>query len=140
MRKLLFIALAVIATGCGVSTRQPKDERVYDTGYTKVTESERTQPVAHIDMDQTAPTYSNIYAYIAARCPGVQVVGNKIYIRGKGTVLSSTEPLYVVDGVTVDDIDWINPNDVKTIDVVKDGSDYGVRGANGVIVITTKKN
>ena len=140
MKRALFIVL-LLATACGVSNRQPQAERVYDTGYGMVTESERTQAISHIEMDQnTVPSYSNIYAYIAAKCPGVQVTGNKVIIRGIGTILGSTDPLYVVDGMPFDDISWLNPNDVSSIDVLKEGSDYGVRGANGVIVIKTKSH
>ena len=140
MKRALFIVL-LLATACGVSNRQPQAERVYDTGYGMVTESERTQAISHIEMDQNSvPSYSNIYAYIAAKCPGVQVTGNKVIIRGIGTILGSTDPLYVVDGMPFDDISWLNPNDVSSIDVLKEGSDYGVRGANGVIVIKTKSH
>lgn len=140
MKRALLIVL-VLATACGVSSHHPQTERVYDTGYGMVTESERTQAISHIEMDQnTVPSYSNIYAYIAAKCPGVQVTGNKVIIRGIGTILGSTDPLYVVDGMPCEDISWLNPNDVSSIDVLKDGSDYGVRGANGVIVIKTKSH
>ena len=132
------IIVLLLATGCGVSTLQPQAERVYDTGYGKITESERTTAISHIEMDQTAPTHSTIFQYIAARCPGVQVKGDKVVIRGIGTILGSSDPLFVVDGMALDDISWINPKDVESIDVLKDGSQYGVRGANGVIIITTK--
>ena len=138
MKKAYLILLAVLAAGCGVSTMQPAAERVNDTGYTRITESERTSSISHVEIDKNGPTYSNIFSYIAARCPGVQVTGNRVIIRGIGTILGSTEPLYVVDGMQYEDISWLNPNDVKSIDVLKDGSEYGVRGANGVIVISTK--
>lgn len=66
---------------------------------------------------------------------------NKILIRGISSINSSTEPLIVVDGTPQTNIDWINPNDVKSIDVLKDGGSsaiYGSRGANGVIIINLK--
>ena len=70
--------------------------------------------------------------------PGSQAV---IRIRGVGT-LNNASPLYVVDGMMVDDISYLNPEDIASVEVLKDASAtaiYGSRGANGVIIITTKK-
>jgi TonB-linked SusC/RagA family outer membrane protein len=67
--------------------------------------------------------------------------GAVIRIRGTGT-LNNNNPFYVVDGMLLDDISFVNPNDVESIEVLKDASAtaiYGSRGANGVIIITTKK-
>ncbi len=80
---------------------------------------------------------------------GVDVVSNSgspgaapaIRIRGTGTI-NNADPLFVVDGLMVGNIDFLNPNDVESISVLKDASAtaiYGSRGANGVILITTKK-
>ena len=64
---------------------------------------------------------------------------NKILIRGVNSINSSSDPLILVDGVEMSDISSLNPADVKSVDVIKDGSSaiYGMRGANGVILITT---
>ena len=65
----------------------------------------------------------------------------QILIRGVGTN-GNNSPLYVVDGLTVDNIDNINPNDVESVDVLKDAAStaiYGARAANGVVIVTTKK-
>lgn len=65
-----------------------------------------------------------------------------VVIRGMGTALGGKAPLYVVDGLVVPNIMNINPNDIEKIDVLKDAASsaiYGVRGGNGVVVITTKK-
>ncbi len=70
--------------------------------------------------------------------PGSQAI---IRIRGTGT-LNNASPLYVVDGMMVDDISYLNPADVQSVEVLKDASAtaiYGSRGANGVIIITTKR-
>lgn len=67
--------------------------------------------------------------------------GMKVAIRGVGTI-GDASPLYIVDGVTVGNIDYLNPSDIESIDVLKDGASaaiYGSRAANGVILITTKK-
>ena len=86
------------------------------------------------------------------RFPGVYVVrtpsgGFSVRIRGAGTVSGSAEPLYVVDGIPVEatpgrGLDWLNPADIERIDVLKNPAEtsmYGLRGANGVVVITTKR-
>lgn len=67
---------------------------------------------------------------------------NRVVIRGVGTINASSSPLYVVDGVVMESIDYINPNDIQSIEVLKDASStaiYGARGANGVILITTQR-
>jgi TonB-linked SusC/RagA family outer membrane protein len=85
---------------------------------------------------------------LQGRIAGVQVIGSgqpnaqpQLRIRGTGSVLAGANPLYVVDGVLTDDIRNINNNDITSIDVLKDASAaiYGVRAANGVVIITTRK-
>jgi len=89
---------------------------------------------------------------IAGRIAGVQVLptvngGFSVRIRGTGTFVGNPEPLYVVDGQPVSvsqgrGVDWLNPADIARIDVLKDAAStalYGVRGGNGVILITTKR-
>ncbi|NQD70114.1 TonB-dependent receptor [Sphingobacterium shayense] len=67
---------------------------------------------------------------------------NRVVIRGTATVNSSSNPLYVVDGVVMEDFHLLNPNDIERIEVLKDASSaaiYGARGANGVVLVTTKR-
>ncbi|MBN1597856.1 MAG: TonB-dependent receptor [Bacteroidales bacterium] len=81
--------------------------------------------------------------------PGVSITkesgrpgaGTKVYIRGMGTIQNAA-PLYVVDGIQVDDIDYLSPADIESIDVLKDAASsaiYGSQAANGVVLVTTKK-
>jgi TonB-linked SusC/RagA family outer membrane protein len=68
--------------------------------------------------------------------------GYNIEIRGRNSLQSGGEPLYVVDGVMVGSISWLNPADIQRIDVLKDASStaiYGSRGTNGVVMVTTKQ-
>ncbi|HOY18875.1 MAG TPA: carboxypeptidase-like regulatory domain-containing protein, partial [Haliscomenobacter sp.] len=68
--------------------------------------------------------------------------GYSITIRGENTINNSTEPLVVIDGLMGGNINNLNPNDIQSMDILKDASStaiYGSRGANGVIIITTKK-
>ena len=67
---------------------------------------------------------------------------NRVVIRGIATINSSSNPLYVVDGVVMENFDLVNPNDIESMEVLKDASAaaiYGARGANGVIMVTTKR-
>ncbi|MQY80039.1 MAG: SusC/RagA family TonB-linked outer membrane protein [Bacteroidetes bacterium] len=81
--------------------------------------------------------------------PGVSIIkengepgaGFKVYIRGAGTI-GNSQPLYVVDGVPGGNIDYLNPSDIETIDILKDAASaaiYGSRAANGVVLVTTKR-
>lgn len=98
-------------------------------------------PVSTVNMDKADKTmYSNIYQMIKGEVPGVNVSGTKITIRSSTSITQSTEPLFFLDDVMVDDIDGIPPEIVKSIEVLKGPATaiYGSRGANGVILIKTK--
>ncbi|WP_339863840.1 TonB-dependent receptor [uncultured Algoriphagus sp.] len=92
---------------------------------------------------------SDVTQSLQGRVSGVQITqnsgapgaGSTVRIRGVGT-LNNSNPLYVVDGMLLDDINFLNPNDVESMEVLKDASAtaiYGSRGANGVIIVTTKQ-
>lgn len=96
-------------------------------------------------------TVANVTKALDGMAPGVQTTsgsgqpgaGAAIVIRGFGSMSASTSPLYVVDGIPYDGaINAINPNDIESLTVIKDasaGALYGARGANGVVMITTKR-
>ena len=94
----------------------------------------------------SAQKYSDIFEYIRGKVPGVQVgqagPGQmpQIIIRGVGTNSDHTQPLFIVDGLQVESIASIDPENVYQIDIIKDGTSsiYGMQGANGVIMVTTK--
>jgi len=86
--------------------------------------------------------FNTIYDYLRARVSGVQVSSdNRVVIRGVTSFNSSTDPLFIVNGSPVSNIIDIDPNQVKSVTVIKDSkaAEYGVRGANGVILITLIK-
>jgi TonB-dependent SusC/RagA subfamily outer membrane receptor len=94
-----------------------------------------------VEHDKNAGIYRNIYELIRGRLPGVSVSNdNSITIRGVNSLRYTAEPLFVVDGVNVSSIDYILPNNVKKISVLKgaDAAVYGLQGSSGVILITTK--
>ena len=87
---------------------------------------------------------------LAGKVAGVQVLSNsgqpgadvQIYVRGIGTNGTST-PIYIVDGMPVSGIEYLNPDDIASIEILKDAASsaiYGARGGNGVVLITTKKS
>ncbi|WP_418264165.1 SusC/RagA family TonB-linked outer membrane protein [Flavobacterium faecale] len=128
-----------------------KLNEVVVTGYSKQKKSDITGAVAVVDMkDVMKQPEPNPIKALQGRIAGVKVSsdgspsgGNtKVVIRGVGT-LNNTDPLYVIDGMpTKSGMHELNPNDIETIQVLKDASSasiYGSRASNGVIIITTKK-
>lgn len=83
-------------------------------------------------------TYTDIYQMIRQEVPGVLVSGRSIVVQQQNSFFGSTSPLFVVNGVRVNSIDYINPLEVKSIQLLKgsNASIYGNEGANGVISIT----
>lgn len=118
-------------------------------GYGVVKKSDLTGSVASVNADKLTKTpAASLSNALQGQVAGVTVnsltgrpgAGAEVRIRGVGTVNGSS-PIYVVDGVIADDIDFLSPNDIEHIEVLKDASAtaiYGSRGANGVIIVTTK--
>ncbi len=97
-------------------------------------------------MDWKDMTPATVQDLLVARFPGVEVIGAgagaSVRVRGSTSLVGNNEPLYVVDGMPVSGVYGINPRDVARIEVLKDAGStaaYGIRGANGVILITTKR-
>lgn len=122
-------------------------ETLVSNGYTS-TPLNASKSISEGDMKKS----SDVREQLQGRFPGVIVStdnGNfRVRIRGVSSFspgkngISTTEPLYVVDGVSMDDVSNLNPNNISKISVLKDAAEtsiYGTRGANGVIVITTQK-
>lgn len=125
-------------------------EEVVVIGYATAKKKDLTGAVSSIKgaelMQQPVLTASQA---LQSKMAGVQITNSgapgsapTVRIRGTGSVIGGAEPLYVVDGIITDDIRNINTADILSIDVLKDASStaiYGVRAANGVILITTKR-
>ena len=125
-------------------------QEVVAIGYGTMKKSDLTGAVTSVSADQLlkAPV-SGLDQALQGRAAGVTVTngsgqpgeGATIRIRGIGSAMGGNEPLYVVDGVITGDIKWLSPTDIKSMEILKDASAaaiYGSRGANGVILITTK--
>jgi TonB-dependent SusC/RagA subfamily outer membrane receptor len=144
MKRLFFLLLAVTLTAsCGTTVQAPREDTEVNVGYGTVRKSGLTQSVSTVQVKENEmQTYRDIYDYLEGRVAGVEVTYDKrIIVRGVNTVNGSTDPLILVDGQEWQDISALNPNDIKSIDVLKGSATaiYGVRGSNGVILITTKK-
>ncbi|QIA07389.1 TonB-dependent receptor plug domain-containing protein [Draconibacterium halophilum] len=119
--------------------------REYAIGYGYVKDSERLNALAQMTNDDVDfSQYTNMYDLIRGRFAGVQVQNNgDIIIRGQNSINLSSAALIVVDGMQVDNsiMSTLVPAQVKSINIIKDGSAaiYGSRGANGVVLIETKK-
>jgi TonB-linked SusC/RagA family outer membrane protein len=124
-------------------------QQVVVIGYGTQRKVDNTGSVASVkaaDINNQAST--NPVAALQGKVSGVTVTNNgtpgsapQITIRGLGTVYGNVSPLYVVDGVWYSDISFLNNNDIENITILKDASStaiYGVRAANGVVLITTK--
>ena len=119
-------------------------------GYGTVRKKDLTGAVGSIKSDQiTQVATTDVVQAMQGRIAGVQVIANsgepgsgaQIRIRGIGSI-NGSDPIYVVDGYQTGDISFLAPGDIESIDVLKDASAtaiYGSRGANGVVLVTTKK-
>jgi TonB-linked SusC/RagA family outer membrane protein len=134
-------------------------EEVVLIGYGTIKKSDLTGAIASVsakDIEKSSPV--NIQSMLQGRVPGLMAVSNSgapgseatLRIRGIGTV-NNNNPIYVVDGTLIDNTDannpasnisFLNPTDIESVEVLKDASAqaiYGSRGANGVILISTRK-
>lgn len=125
---------------------QSMENDTVNVGYGYVRKKDLTTSVSRLSVgDNEMSSYTHIAEYLAGRVPGLSVTktgsGYRYLIRGVNTIYGSNEPLFVVDGMEVMDIDYLNPRDVQSVEVLKDASAsiYGTRGACGVILITTKR-
>ena len=118
--------------------------REYAIGYGHVSDRNKLNALASMNSnDVDFSQYNNMYDLIKGRFAGVQVVNGEIIIRGISSINLSSAALIVVDGVPVDGsvLSSIPPVQVRSINIMKDGSSaiYGSRGANGVVLIETKR-
>ena len=130
-----------------------KDQAINEVvvvGYGTVKKSDLTGAVASVKSEQLKQTSTmNVAEALAGRAAGVSVTASsgdpgssmKVRIRGVGS-LSNSDPLYVVDGFPTGNLSNISPSDIESMEILKDASSsaiYGSRGANGVVLITTKR-
>ena len=125
-------------------------EEVVVVGYGQMKKNDLTGSVSSVGTDAiTSRGTSGVVEALQGAVAGVNITqstgriggGFDVEIRGKSSTNSDTKPIYVVDGIICDDIDFLNPSDISRIDVLKDASStaiYGSRATAGVIMVTTK--
>ena len=125
-------------------------EEVVVVGYGTQKSKDLTAPIVNVKGDQLSKqTAANPMSALQGMVSGVQITqsgapgaGPSVKIRGVGSIGDYANPLYVVDGAFMDNIDFLSSSDIESLTVLKDASAaaiYGVRAANGVIIVTTKK-
>ena len=125
-------------------------EQVVVTGYGTARKRDLTGVIVSVSGEElkNAPT-NNVMSSLQGKIPGLMVTNSgsagaepDIKIRGIGTLNASSNPLYVVDGMLMSDIKFLSNSDIASMEILKDPSSlaiFGVQGANGVIIITTKR-
>jgi TonB-dependent SusC/RagA subfamily outer membrane receptor len=126
-------------------------DEVVVVGYGTVRKKDLTGSIISIKPEEiTKVTSTNIMEALQGKLSGVDIVRTSggaganasVTIRGNRSIIAGNGPLYIVDGIQYSEYQDINPNDIQSMEVLKDASStaiYGSRGANGVILITTKK-
>lgn len=149
----LAVACAPAMSSGERSPRPEEAEERINVGYGELDEDDVIGSTSSLDAERIRNLrVGRVEQLLEGRIPGLQVIstgrGYALRIRGVGSLLASNEPLVVVDGMPVQafgtpgGLGWINPADIERIDVLKDASStaiYGSRGANGVILITTRR-
>lgn len=121
-------------------------------GYGTMKKTDVTGAMVSVDAEQLTdrPT-NNVFESLQGKAAGVDIRSNerpgevgKVFIRGQRSLNASSNPLYVVDGIPLinGSLESLNPNDIASIEILKDASAtaiYGSRGANGVVLVTTKR-
>jgi TonB-linked SusC/RagA family outer membrane protein len=127
-----------------------KIDEVVVIGYGSASKRDLTGSIVKVSGKEIADKpNTNPVASLQGKVAGLTVINNgtpgqapDIRIRGTNSLRGDIRPLYVVDGIFNDNIDYLNPNDIESIEILKDPSSlaiFGVRGANGVIAVTTKR-
>lgn len=127
----------------GEGAKAENDDEIANTGFGYVKRRELTVASSGISGDRLRATGArDIMSGLKGLVPGLNVTGTvgsqSVNIRGIHSLTLSSEPLYIVDGVTVPSLDFISIYDVDHVEVLKDAPQYGSRGANGAILVTTK--
>ena len=119
-------------------------------GYTPMRKSDFTGSIASVKASELSATTPTVGQSLVGKVAGVEVHqtsgapgdGVTIRVRGVNSLSASSAPLYVIDGYPASEDVFINPNDIESIDILKDAASaaiYGSRGASGVVLITTKR-
>ena len=117
-----------------------QDEELVNTGYGFVKRRESCNSSTGISGEVLVRTGRiDLMEALQGLVPGLSIVNGKAVIRGLATINGSPDPLFLVDGVEVESLSFVNVYVVDRVEVLKDANMYGVKGANGAILVTTKR-
>ena len=122
-----------------------EDQELVDVGYGFVKRREFTGVSNAISGDELRRSgQTSLWTALQGRIPGLIIEadnfgGADVMIRGRNTLTGPTTPLFIIDGMVVESLDFVNLYDVDYVEVLKEASIYGSRGANGVIIVHTKR-
>lgn len=126
--------------------RVEEDQELVDMGYGYVRRREYTGVSSYISGEELRRSgRSSILAALQGRVPGLTVAtgpipgSDKVRIRGINSINLDTTPLFLVDGVIVESLDYLNIYDVESVEILKDASIYGASGSNGAILVHTRR-
>lgn len=117
-----------------------QDEELVNTGYGFVKRRESCNSSTGISGEVLVRTgRTDVLEALQGLVPGLTITNGKAIIRGLATINGSSDPLFLVDGVEVESLSFVNVYVVDKVEVLKDANMYGVKGANGAILVTTKR-
>ncbi len=123
-----------------------EDQELISWGYGYVSRRESTSPYNIITGEELQRSgFRDIMLALQGRVPGLNISYNEarggynVNIRGEKSLISPSTPIFMVDNIKVSSLDWVNLYDVDYVEIMKDGSIYGSEGANGVIMVFTKR-
>ncbi len=146
--KLCVTLTLFLLTGCALTPGSaPPEPEGTDIGYGTIDPEHSAGTAVTVDAEDPATGRTRSFFEMLARVPGVQVVNMaggdvRVRVRGASSFQADTDPLFVLDGVLLPGLAGINPADIESITVLKDASEtaiYGSRGANGVILLRSKR-
>lgn len=146
---------AIVLTGCsqsGATRQDDSDKEEVSIGYGTQPREATAGAVEKVDIEKNRKRPIARVEEMLQGIAGVRLIrsadgGIRVRIRGTSSIHGSNEPLYVIDGMPIEvqpgqGLSWLNPADISSIEVLKDGASaaiYGSRGANGVVIIKTKQ-
>jgi len=117
-----------------------QDEELVNTGFGFVKRRESCNSSTGISGEVLVRTgRTDVLEALQGLVPGLTITNGKAIIRGLATINGSSDPLFLVDGVEVESLSFVNVYVVDKVEVLKDANMYGVKGANGAILVTTKR-
>jgi len=135
--------LNIVVPSVNMTKQESADNEVVNIGYGSVQKKDLATGAGNIDgQNSKFASCQSVYDIIKMEVPGATVVGSQVTLRGVGTINGKSDPLFLVDGIEVKDLENISPRTVKSINVLtgSDASIYGAKAANGVIMISLVKN